>query len=125
MISGRIGYQEIRMSLLELYYIYCQQKFGSIGSNSSDMDTWLKDESEIGYAYEEFCESYDLPIENIMLEVLSLILRAGRGPEKAEQYHYNRIAEILSKHSLDDLMTDIDEEERKDLLYDMKLLKLI
>lgn len=122
MISGRIGYQEIKMSLLELYYIYCQQK---IGSNSRDMDTWLKDESEIGYAYGEFCESYDLPIENIMLDVLSLILRAGRGPEKAEQYHYNRIAEILSKHNLDELMTDIDEEERKDLLYDMKLLKLI
>ncbi|ATX62767.1 hypothetical protein [Yersinia hibernica] len=122
MISGRIGYQEIKMSLLELYYIYCQQKFGS---NSRDVDTWLKDESEIGYAYGEFCESYDLPIENIMLEVLSLILRAGRGPEKAEQYHYNRIAEILSKHNLDELMTDIDEEERKDLLYDMKLLKLI
>ncbi len=122
MISGRIGYQEIKMSLLELYYIYCQQKFGS---NSGDMDTWLKDESEIGYAYGEFCESYDLPIEKIMLEVLSLILRAGRGPEKAEQYHYNRIAEMLSKHSLDDLMTDIDAEERKDLLYDMKLLKLI
>ncbi|WP_127960428.1 hypothetical protein [Serratia microhaemolytica] len=122
MISERAGYQEIKTSLLELYYIYCQQKFDSTGRN---MSIWLKDESEIGYAYGEFCDSYDLPIENIMLEVLSLILRAGRGPEKAEQYHYNRIAEILSEHSLDDLIADIDEEERKDLLYDMKLLKLL
>lgn len=122
MISERASFQEIKTSLLELYYVYCQQKFDS---TDSDVSIWLKDESEIGYVYGEFCDSYDLPIEKIMLEVLSLILRAGRGPEKAEQYHYKRIAEILSEHSLDDLMADIDEEERKDLLYDMKLLNLI
>ncbi|WNJ81256.1 hypothetical protein RJE46_08525 [Cedecea neteri] len=122
MISERASFQEIKTSLLELYYVYCQQKFDFTGGGAS---IWLKDESEIGYAYGEFCDSYDLPIEKIMLEVLSLILRAGRGPDKAEQHHYSRIAEILSEHSLDDLMADIDEEERKDLLYDMKLLKLI
>ncbi|PAA98150.1 hypothetical protein [Serratia fonticola] len=122
MIGERVDYQEIKISLLELYYIYCQRKFRS---TNSDKDMWLKDESEIGYAYGEFCDSYNLPIENIMLEVLALILRAGRGPEKAERHHCNRIAEILSNHSLDELIKDIDEEERNDLLYDMKLLKLI
>lgn len=122
MSDGRFDYQQIKASLLELYYVYCQQKVHYASRNG---EVWHKDESEIGFAYGEFCDSYDLPIENIMLEVSALILRAGRGLKQAEEYHYNKIAEILASHSLEALLNDIGEEERSGLLYDMKLLKLI
>ena len=118
----RFDYEEIRTSLLDLYYVCCRRKLHHAPRHGGE---WHKDESEIGFAYGEFCDSYDLPIENIMLEVLALILRAGRGPEQAQKYHYNKIVEILSSHSLEELFKDIGEEERNDLLYDMKLLKLI
>lgn len=122
MTDERFDYEEIKISLLELYYVYCRRKVHYASRNG---EVWHKDESEIGFAYGEFCDSYDLPIENIMLEVVALILIAGRGPEQAQKYHYNKIAEILSSHSLEALLKDIDEDERNKLLRDMKLLKLI
>lgn len=60
-----------------------------------------------------------------MLAVINLILMAARGPEHVEAYHQKEINQILSAHPLEELLKELGEEERKDLLYDMKLLKLI
>ena len=80
---------------------------------------------EIGYAYDQAEGSYDFPIENLMLEVLSLIMIAGRGPEITERYHREMIEKILVEHPLEQLLEEITEEEKSDLLYDMSLLGLI
>ncbi|TAI84397.1 Imm2 family immunity protein [Pectobacterium versatile] len=80
---------------------------------------------EIGYAYDQAEGSYDFPIENLMLEVLSLIMIAGRGPEKSAKYHREIIEKILAEHPLEQLLEEITEEEKSDLLYDMSLLGLV
>ncbi|AVX36789.1 hypothetical protein ACSMDF_17170 [Yersinia enterocolitica] len=118
----RILYQEIRSSFLECYYYCCRNILDNVGRGG---DGWAEGEHEIGYAYYQFENAYELPIENLMLNVLNLILGAGRFGDTFDSFYRREISEILSKHSLDDLMADIDEEERKDLLYDMKLLKLV
>lgn len=118
----RIDYKEIKSSFLDGCYTYCQHKINNINLHGS---IWTNNESEQAYAYELFDNAYDLPIENLMLEVVTLVLMAGRGPEQAENYHRDRIAGILSENKLDELIADISEEERKDLIYDMSLLKLI
>ncbi|MBA0206311.1 Imm2 family immunity protein [Pectobacterium aroidearum] len=122
MNEERIRYNEIRESFLECYYIYCRHK---IHSSNMTGNVWIENGSEGGYAYEQEEGAYDFPIENLMLEVLSLIMIAGRGPEKAEKYHREMIEKILAEHPLEQLLEEIAEEEKSDLLYDMSLLGLI
>lgn len=51
-----------------------------------------------------------------MLEVITL---------KTKKYHKDVILTILSKHSLNELLDCITDDDRKDILYDMSLLGLI
>lgn len=115
-------YNEIRDSFLECYYLYCRQKIHSFNMTGN---LWLANESEMGYAYEQSESAYDSAIENLMLEVLSLIMIAGRGPKKAEEYHMSMIDKILAEHPLDKLLKELSEKEKLDLLYDMSLLGLV
>ncbi|ATA25832.1 hypothetical protein BIY26_05140 [Brenneria goodwinii] len=118
----RISYDEIRDSFLRYYYIYCRNKLDSFNRRG---EGWSEHESEIGYAYYQFENAYELEIENLMLNVLTLVLMAGRGPEQVEKNLRKDIKDMLSEHKLDELIADISEEERQDLIYDMSLLKLI
>ncbi|QDX95958.1 hypothetical protein EGD00_00400 [Pectobacterium carotovorum subsp. carotovorum] len=122
MSEERLNYNEIRRSFLEDYYLCCRHKlhtFNQLG------ELWEYGASEVGYAYYQSEDAYDFPTENLMLEVLSLIMIAGRGPERAEKYHREMIAKILAEHPLEQVLEEITEEERSDLLYDMSLLGLI
>jgi hypothetical protein len=114
-MEERVTYTEMRSWLLECYYTYCQGKF--IAKKRS----WSAGELEINWAYEEFYDSFELPIERLMLEVLTLILIGGRLPES---FHREQIARLLAEHSLDGMLQEIPTEETDALLYDMKLLKL-
>jgi hypothetical protein len=118
----RIDYQEIKSSFLESCYNCCRHKLKDINRGGSG---WAEGEHEIGYAYYQFENAYELPIEKLMLEVVTLILWAGRCPERSERLHRIEINGILSKNDINEMVAHLEEEERKDLLYDMKLLKLI
>lgn len=122
MNEERVSYNDIKDSFLRCYYTLCKSK---IDDMNRGRDGWDNDESERGYAYYQYENAYDLPIENLMLEVFTLIMMAGRGPAHVEKNFRRSIKEILSKNSLDELLNDIDEEEKADLLYDMSLLGLI
>jgi hypothetical protein len=87
----------------------------------SKKESWSAGELEINWAYQEFYNSFELPIERLMLEVLTLILTAGRLPGL---FHREQIAKLLAEHSLDEMLHGIPTEEADELLYDMKLLKL-
>ncbi|MBS4429587.1 hypothetical protein E2566_00310 [Pectobacterium punjabense] len=122
MSEERLNYNKIRRSFLEDYYLCCRHKlhtFNQLG------ELWEYGDSEIGHAYYQSEDAYDFPIENLMLEVLSLIMIAGRGPGKAEKYHREMIEKIFTEHSLEQLLEEITEEEKSDLLYDMSLLGLV
>lgn len=58
-----------------------------------------------------------------MLEVLALILAAGRLPA-SEPFHRAEIAKLLAGHRLDDMLRGIPDDESRELLYDMMLLNL-
>ncbi|MEQ9877664.1 hypothetical protein ABRP92_06690 [Pectobacterium aroidearum] len=60
-----------------------------------------------------------------MLNVFKLILIAGRETENVEDSIRKSITTILAENSLEELIKDIGEDEKKDLLYDMQLLGLI
>ncbi|MEQ9852245.1 MULTISPECIES: Imm2 family immunity protein [Pectobacterium] len=117
-----IYYKEIKESFLIKYYDCCRNMIFVKNKGKEIENIYFQ---EIGYAYDQAEGSYYLPIENLMLEVLSLIMIAGRGPEKAEKYHREMIEKILVEHPLEQLLEEIAEEEKSDLLYDMSLLGLI
>ncbi|QJW54285.1 hypothetical protein HL670_01153 [Serratia plymuthica] len=122
MSEERASYIEIRHDFLDSYYTCCKHKLHIFNLTG---DLWGEGESEVGYASYQWENAYDLPVENLMLEVIILIMRAGRGPEIAEENGRKAIAEILAKNPLDELLTCLDDEEKNSLLYDMSLLGLI
>ncbi|WP_224718353.1 hypothetical protein [Pectobacterium versatile] len=84
MTEERVNYEEIKNSLLRYYYIYCRNKIESF--NRRD-EKWAEHESEIGYAYYQFENAYELDIENLMLDVVTLVLMAGRGLQQVEKIY--------------------------------------
>lgn len=120
----RAPYRLIRWWLLDCYYTYCRSKvhtknLGKGGGN------WSPHEHEIGYAYEQNEDAFQQPIERLMLEVLTLVLNAGRGPETVGPYHHAKIAAILEKNNLNEMLNGLPDEERREFEHDLKLLKLL
>lgn len=116
----RVTYKMIRWGLLDCYYIYCRGKIHS--KNCNNRGDWVDGELEIGYAYEQDEGAYRLPIENLMLEVVTLILLGGRGSTQTEKYHRNKITEILKENDLALMLRMLPDDERRSFEYDLKLL---
>ena len=95
--EARVPYKLIRWWLLDCYYVYCQAR---IRPSKQPRKPWGENEHEIGYAYEQYQSAYQMPIERLMLEVLTLILNAGRGPVQLDSFHRKKIAEILAVNDL-------------------------
>ncbi|CAI8816785.1 MULTISPECIES: Imm2 family immunity protein [Pseudomonas] len=114
-MEERVTYGEIRAWFLGSYYNYCRVKL-------SHQYPWIEGESEVGYAYSELENSFDLPIEKLMLEVLSLILSAGRSSEKVQKYHQDAISELLRKIDLSSVLEELPPDEAAELVGDLRVL---
>jgi hypothetical protein len=85
---------------------------------------WVSGEYEISYAYEQYCDGFSSVTERLMLEALAIILLGGRAPQ-AEQYHRQKIANLLIGNNLESLLLNLPMEESEEFMQDMKILKLI
>ncbi len=112
----RETYSNIKQYFLNYAFNACAAKFcyGAV-------QKWSEDETEYGYADYNFEHSFDLPIENLMWYVISIIADAGRTP-----HHHlillQDIHHILKKHDLNELTNDLDEEEKEEFLYELNLV---
>ncbi|MGX2951662.1 hypothetical protein ACWIUA_12320, partial [Ursidibacter sp. B-7004-1] len=82
---------------------------------------WSANESEWGGALYSFENSFNTPIENLMLYVIYIILRAGRNPY-GHKITLQDIDKILSENDIDELVSVLGEEEKKEFLYDLNLV---
>lgn len=123
MKEERINYSEIRSGFMSYFYVYRRDNIKDSLQNKDPIA--VKQSTEVGYAYYRWEDAYDLPIEMLMRDVFTLIMLAGCTPGIVEQNLRKGIHEILSKNSLDELLLDVSEEEKSDLLYDMELLGLL
>ncbi|AKL42746.1 TPA: hypothetical protein I8438_000048 [Serratia marcescens] len=122
MDDERMTYGEIRKMTLECFYDCCRN---ILDINKKTGERTSYDGLEIGYAIYQ-CENTPFsPIEKLMFEVFTLILRAGRGPKKAENITRDAITLIISETPLNILIEDISDDEKRNLLYDMELLGLL
>lgn len=117
----RVPYKLMRWWLLDCYYIYCRGRIK--GSKRWNMP-WVEDEHELAYAYEEYEFAYSRPIEKLMLEVLTLVLDAGRGPKLFELAHRAKIAEVLKNNVLSEMLAQLPNDERREFEYDLALLDI-
>lgn len=118
--TGRLPYGAMRSWLLDCYYTYCRSK---IKAENRWGKGWLPNEHEIHWAYEQYEASFKTGIEQLMLEVLTLILNGGRGPASMESYHRAKIADLLEKHDLEAMLKTLENCELQELEHDLKLLK--
>lgn len=117
-MEERVTYGEIRKWFLGCYYSYCRSKL-------KHQNPWIEGESEVGYAYSELENSFDMPVEKLMLEVLALILSAGRATEKVQRYHLNTISELLKGVDLSSVLEDLPSDEAEELKCDLRILGLL
>jgi hypothetical protein len=110
----RASYSVIKELLLSYYWRGCRD-YGFTG--------WLP-EQVCAWAYGEFEGSYDLPIENLMLEVASFVLAGGWYSGQAG-YHKEEIARILSAMNLNDQLKELPQEEAEEFASDLRVLNLI
>lgn len=112
----RINYETLKKWFFEDAYQWCQEKFenGKIGK-------WHQSFTEWGGALDSFEGHFDLPIENLMLNVIYIIVNAGRH-EVSHDIVLSEIDDILSKNSLNDLISGLEEEEKQEFLYDLNLV---
>jgi hypothetical protein len=109
----RISYAVIKELLLSYYWRGCRDH-GFAG--------WLPEQVS-AWAYGEFEGSYDLPIENLMLEVASLVLTGGWFSDQA-RYHKEEILRILSVINLNAQLTELPQEEAEEFTNDLRVLNL-
>ncbi|MEE4815643.1 Imm2 family immunity protein [Pseudomonas alliivorans] len=114
-MEDRVTYGKIRAWFLGSYYSYCKVKL-------SHQSSWTEGESEVGYAYGEFENAFELPIEKLMLEVIALILSAGRSPGKVKKYHLDAISKLLEEIELSSILEDLPSDEMAELKDDLRLL---
>ncbi|MBB1632141.1 hypothetical protein A9975_14870 [Cupriavidus sp. UME77] len=117
-MEDRVPYSMIRAWIFSRYYSYCRSKL-------NHKNQWVEGESEVGYAYDELDNSFELPIEKLMLEVLTLILDAGRGSERAITYHRKAIADLLENNDLSEMLKNIPMDEVEEFKIDINILGVI
>ena len=111
----RVPYDEIRAWTLEAYFIFCRDR--GVAKRLSQLEV-------LGYAYDEFYDSFDRAIENLMFLVVILILSGGWHDEFEGRIR-QKIASHLSSRNLTELLSEIPAEEQELFVHDLRILKLI
>jgi len=120
MISREDNYYEIKTLFLTCYLSSCAQKFGPSGHAAK----WSKNEHESARAYEDTYDPKKSPIEQLMLEVIDIVLHAGRGSRKFYIHTNGLVGDLLKKYNLDSFLATLPEEELIDFKADLYLCGL-
>lgn len=99
----RVSYSTLKQWFFEDTYQWYQEKF-----YDGKVHKWHSDESDEWGALDSFEGHFDLPIENLMIYI---ILRSGRNPYGHNKV-LNDIYKILSENNLDELISDLGDEEK-------------
>lgn len=112
-MDDRIKYDELKKWLLDCCFDYCRAKlFHGRG--------WAEGEYEYAFAYSEFKGAFSSVIENIMLEVLTLIISGGRGI--GVEYHRDVLKSLIESCDFSQEIEALTEEEWHDFKQDLHTL---
>lgn len=116
MKEDRVTYSEIKRWVLDSYYMSCRDR----GARKSG---WTH-ELIVSDVYDSYADSFSLPVEQLMLEVVALVLVGGWYENQVLQ-RKGKVRSILSRYGLDELLRSLPENEAEDFVNDMRVLGLI
>lgn len=114
-----MSYDEVKSGFSSSRYAACRNMFMILNNGHNNI---MSESSDQAFAYEAWEGAYTEPVEDLMLELVTLIFMAGRGSQKTVDYHKEKISKILSINNLDDMLENVTEDDKGDILYDLKLL---
>lgn len=121
MIQERAAYYEIR-----IYYLNCIHNMCISTLKGGNRPSSLPRYNSIASASIEYQYAYDLPIEQLMLSVVELILNIGMDSHDASiPVFREEINKTIKEYTLDDLLSNIPNEEKYEFLSDLVLLDVI
>jgi hypothetical protein len=113
--SKRKTYKEIKSSLLDAYFTFARDLGLVFGQPFVQV---------IGAVSSDYEGVFALPVENIMRGIVTLVLSAGRFPEPEANIR-KKIRELIASNGLENILADLPQDEKKELLHDLKVLKLL
>jgi hypothetical protein len=122
----RVPYALIMLRLSDLCKNYCRGKIRApFIEGYKGRKGWFPGEDPLAWAYEQNECAYSFPIEELMLEVATLILDGGRSFENEQWMNYYRakIKAILQKNDLQAMLAELPQPERDYFESDLKLLE--
>ena len=122
MADELISYCEIRRYFLDSFY---ENRRRLIKLSQNQKLPPVDQLEEVSYAYYQLENAYDLPVEKLMRDVLTLIMLAGCDAAVFVAYLHKAILDILDRHTLDELLQEIDEDSKSELVYDLIFLGII
>lgn len=117
-----MSYDEIRSSFAYSSYVYCREIIDLLKDGDSH---GICDTSDQAFAYESLEGSFVEPIECLMLELVTLIFMAGRCSDITEKFHKDIILKILSTNNLSEMLKNVTEDDKNEIVNDLRLLGLI
>jgi hypothetical protein len=111
----RLSYETIKEWVLSAYFDGCRDL--AVGEQRPHKEI-------LGYVVYQFENSFERPIENLMLSVVQLVLSGGWYPD-LEQHARQWISGQLAEHGLESLLYGVPEDEAESFKHDLHILKLI
>lgn len=118
MESKGYGYARIRDEFLNYCYEFCRVKLNSSSG-------WVAHETPVDFAKYQFDGVFEADVDNLCLEVIALVLDAGRGSPDTWKARYDAAAELLNAVGERNLSILLDEDDAGDLRYDLGILGLM
>ena len=111
----RVTYQTIKAWALEAYFDFCRDRGVVSGRPHAEM---------LGGVVYEYEGIFERPVEQLMLEVVHLVLNGGWYANPMS-YHREQVQQLMAEHGLENLLSDVPEEEAGLFKHDLTILKLI
>jgi hypothetical protein len=111
----RVTYPTIKQWVMEAYFDFCRDRGVVMGRPHAEI---------LGGVSYEYEGCFERPVERLMLEVVCMVLNGGWYQQPMD-YHREQIQKILVESSLENLLSDVPQEEADLFRHDLKILKLI
>jgi hypothetical protein len=120
MTDERTTYKVMREWIYGNYYRVCRMKI-------ANGQGWVDGETEFVHAFSEHESDvmFDTDLERLMWDTLWLIINCGRAPDEYQDNFRKLVLDVLDRHNIVDLVSGIPTDEADELMYDLKILKLI
>ncbi|OBX06850.1 hypothetical protein QV08_08945 [Gallibacterium salpingitidis] len=115
-MSKCITYYELKKKFFFEAYDWCRKRF-----HEGKIFKWNKDFDEWKGALDSLGNSFDNKIENLMINVIYIIANGARNILN-HQIIFNEIQLILTENNLNNLLKDLNVEEKEEFLYDLNLI---